>query len=126
VTARKDYDYCALYLKNRKFGEKQVLIKYYVIQHRLRATVALADVELDLASWEEATKHLDEGEESLRALSKYIESNRNRLEVAKPTYLEQRIKDGRSRLQHRSESKVLSTRHPSPDQASRLAPCGGN
>jgi serine/threonine protein kinase len=124
VAARKDYDYCALYLKNRKFGEKQALIKYYVIQHRLRATVALADVELDLSSWEEATKHLDEGEESLRGLSKYIESNR--LEVAKTTYLEQRIKDGRSRLQHRSESKVLSTRHPSTDQASRLAPGRGN
>jgi hypothetical protein len=123
VAARKDYDYCALYLENRKFGE-QALIKYYVIQHRLRATVALADVEMDLSSWDEATKHLDEGEEALRDLSKYIESKR--LEVAKRTYLEQRIKDGRSRLQHRSESKILSIRHPSTVQASRLAPGGGN
>jgi serine/threonine protein kinase len=105
VEARKDFDYCTQYLDHWDFRGDHAEFEYYVIQHGLRATVTLAEVELDLSLWEEAKIHLDEGEESLRRLRKHIESDRMReaiklkkLTVAKTTYLEQRITDGRGRL----------------------------
>ena len=76
VNADNDFGYCAKYLDNCSFGERQVQNVFYVMQHRLRTRVTLAEVELDLAMPAEANQHLDECRESAGRLAKYIESNK--------------------------------------------------
>ena len=46
LIAADDFDYCAQFLEKRNFGENQARAKFYVMQHRLRAAVTLAEVEL--------------------------------------------------------------------------------
>ena len=118
VEARKDFDYCAKYLENRLFGEKQALIEYYVIQHRLRATVTLAEVELDLAMPSEAMKHLDECREAAGSLTKYIESNK--LNVPSTAKMEARINVALLRLHESGRGPSL---HKWPSRPPTLTAC---
>ncbi len=97
VEAGKDFEYCAQYLEKRDFGTSQASLKYYVIQHRLRATVTLAEVELDLAMPKEAKEHLEACREAAGRLAKYIKSNK--LKVPPTDRLERRINDALLRLQ---------------------------
>ena len=104
LEASRDSIYCTQYLRNHRFGEYQAFKKYYVVQHGLRAKVALAEVELDLSRWEDARKSLAESEATLSGLKKYIQSKC--LIVAKTEHLEKRLKVGWDRLksnQYRSD-----------------------
>jgi serine/threonine protein kinase len=97
VEAGKDYDYCTLFLEEMDFGVTQPLKKFYVMQHRLRTRVTLAEVELDLLMPQEAKQHLEECRELAGQLAKYIESNK--LKVPSTDRMEERINDALLRLQ---------------------------
>ena len=112
VEAGKDFDYCSRYLENHYFGEYHALKAYYVIQHRLRATVALAEVEVDLAMPGEAEKHLKECRKSAGRLATYIAWKK--LSVPPADQFEERIKDAFSRLRSDRDkvSSLLVNRPP--------------
>jgi serine/threonine protein kinase len=97
LEADKDFEYCTKYLEKREFGTNQARIKYYVFQHRLRATVTLSELELDLAMAKEAKQHLEECRESASQLARYIDSNE--LAVPSTERMEQRINEAFRRLQ---------------------------
>jgi serine/threonine protein kinase len=96
VQAVKDSEYCTRYLDRWTFKD-QDRKRYFVMQHKLRANVVLAEVEMGLSLWEDAKRHVDQGEASLCRLNKYIESKK--LKVPKTTQLAQRLKDCRKNLE---------------------------
>jgi serine/threonine protein kinase len=116
VEADNDFDYAAQYLGKCSFGEKRnVRNTFYVMEHRLRARVTLAEVELDVAMPGETRKHLEECRESAYRLAKYIESNK--LKVPPADQFEGRIKDAFRRLQlDYGAATRLSTNGPRTDQ----------
>jgi hypothetical protein len=108
--ASSDHDYCARFLKHADFGDSQVVKAYYVMWHKLKAMVLLAEVELKRSLWDDARKNIEEGRDLLERLNQYIKCAELNVEATKD--IEHRLQAGLERLHSQTLAHGVATSGP--------------
>ena len=89
--------------------ENKALKRYHNVHDQVRATVTLAEVEMDLERTDEGERHLVKAQKILDRLVLYIATNHLEDSVPKTTDLEVRIKNDLGRLQGRGIANSRSS-----------------